>query len=62
VIDDNPFRSKLIPHRCGASREYCLIDDDTVLWFCSLCRIVVDFEKNGKRINEYSKETINDSV
>ncbi len=59
MIEDNPFRK--LPHRCGAVTEYCLIDDERIIYFCSLCRLVVGYEANGIRImkgEEFTDEQI----
>jgi len=36
-----------IPHRCGAVKEYCKIDDNKILYFCSFCRVVIEYEQHG---------------
>jgi len=36
-----------IPHRCGAVKEYCKIDDDRIIIFCSYCRLVLEYQTHG---------------
>jgi len=36
-----------IPHRCGAVKEYCKIDENTIIYFCSFCRLVIEYEQYG---------------
>jgi len=60
-----------IPHRCGAVLEFCITDKKEVLYFCSLCRLVLGVEKDGitymkpevvgnKKQKEYDDKTIED--
>jgi hypothetical protein len=40
-----------LPHRCGAVMEFCIIpEEESIIYFCSLCRNVIGFEKDGMRI------------
>jgi hypothetical protein len=63
-----------IPHKCSVW-EFCYLNDDQnyKILFCTFCRRVVGYEKDGKRFmrtfdeskygkKEYSQETLNDSV
>ena len=37
----------IIPHRCGAVKEYCMIDENRIIYFCSFCRRVIEYEQHG---------------
>lgn len=63
-----------IQHKCTVW-DYCFLDNDEnyKILFCVFCRKVVGYDKDGKRVildhkekqytkNEYSPETLNDSV
>ena len=64
-----------VPHKCNLW-ESCILDDDYELLFCALCRRVVGYQKDGVRQirksiieqlvdhkqNQYSEETLRDSV
>ena len=64
-----------VPHKCNLWEE-CLLDDEYKLLFCSLCRQVVGYEHEGKRMikraiveqlldykqNQLSEQTRKDSV
>ena len=30
--------------------EYCILDESYTLWFCSVCRLVIGYDKDGKRM------------
>jgi len=74
LVYDTGFNVKKdpIPHRCGAIMEHCILDESYTLWFCSVCRLVIGYDKDGKHMmkgevvtgyqqKEYSDETIKDS-
>jgi hypothetical protein len=50
MVYDTGYNKEPIPHRCGAVMEYCVLDNDYILFFCSLCRIVVGYEKDGVKM------------
>ena len=50
VYDTGDIKKHPIPHRCGAIMEYCILDESYTLWFCSVCRLVIGYDKDGKRL------------
>jgi len=62
-----------IPHRCGSVQEYCILNDIKI-YFCSICRQVIEtdidptenikvtvFLTNDKtKMKEYDKENLED--
>jgi len=71
VVYDTGFKKDPIPHRCGAILEHCILDNDYTLFFCSVCRIVMGYQKDNKFMmkgemsgynqNQYSDKTLKDS-
>ncbi|HTH22151.1 MAG TPA: hypothetical protein VL854_08035 [Nitrososphaeraceae archaeon] len=70
MVYDTGYRK--LPHRCGAVQEYCILEEDQyIIYFCSLCRLVIGYEKDGVRVmkgdettkfkqKQYSDKTIKD--
>lgn len=59
-----------IEHKCSVA-DYCLLNPSYKILFCIFCRKVIGYEKDGRRYiinqtqykqNDYSPETLNDSV
>jgi hypothetical protein len=72
MVYDTGYRAEPFPHRCGAILEFCILDDSYTLYFCSVCRIVIGFEKDGMKYmkadiatgfkqKQYSDKTIKES-
>jgi hypothetical protein len=74
MVYDTGFRKKPFPHRCGAILDHCILDENRIIYFCSLCRLVIGYQKGDikymktdEEINsnykqkQYSDKTIKDS-
>ena len=67
MVYDTGFNKKPFPHRCGAVLDYCETDKGEILYFCSLCRLIVGVRKDGKlymkpEVTGYKQKELSDKT